>query len=183
MEIRLMKKIIFPIATLFMFGTVALADVKVGIINIEEVVSKSVKFKEAEKELKKRFEKEEKEITEEQQRVQKLAGEFSKNSPTMKEEDKKVQEKKITAEYVKLQKKQMEFQKKVGEESNVKQKKLLRQLESATKRVAEKDGIDLVLMKGIAIYSKEEMDITQNVIEQLNKADNKKSEDKAETEK
>ena len=173
-----MKKIIFPVVALFMFSGVVFGNVKVGIINIEEVVSKSVKFKKAEEDLKKRFEKEEKEIADEQQRVQKLAGEFSKNSPTMKEEDKKAQEKKITAEYVKLQKKQMEFQKKVGEESNIKQKKLLQQLEGATKQVAEKDGVDLILMKGVAIYSKEEMDVTKKVVEQLNQSDSKKAEDK-----
>ena len=85
--------------------------------------------------------------------------------------------------YVTLSFLQMEFQKKVGEESNAKQKKLLQQLEGATKQVAEKDGLDLVLMKGITIYSKEEMDVTKKVVEQLNKAGDKKSDNKVEENK
>ncbi len=164
-----MKKIVFAVSALLLIGTSAFADTKVGILNLEELFSQTKQFKNAEETLKKQFEKEEEELNKDQQKLQKLTEDFSKNSPTMKEEDKKNQQKKITEEYKKLQDSQMKLQKKVGEKSNALRKDLMQQLESATKKVAEANGLDAIFIKGVAVYSKGELDITQKVINQLSK--------------
>lgn len=165
-----MKRVVLGLSLIVLWAvSFAGTELKVGIVNMEEVFKSSVKYKRDADELNKKAETMNKEITDEQKALQKTIENFSKDAPTMKEDAKEQEQRKISDAYKKLQEKQLNYQKDMAAKAEKLNKDLQSRLEAATKKVAEAEKLDAVMVKNLFIYNKQEMDVTNKVLDHINK--------------
>lgn len=164
-----MKKIL--LTGLFVFSTslasVALADdMKIGIVNFQEVVQKSPDYEALKSKLEKQFTPKQKKLVDGQKELQKDVEELRKNDSVMKEEDKKKLQEKIIKKQQELQAMEVGFQKEYVAEQEKGFQELVNKLKEKVAKVAEKEKLDMVLSKDAVPYSKGP-DVTQKVIDAL----------------
>lgn len=170
-----MKKYLFTIFTmLFVFGVTAFADKhdiagNIAVLDFNKVLMSSPQLEAAKTELKNKFDPRGKELEATQKKFQENIQAFSKNSPTMKAEDKKAAEQKLKDEQEKLQDMQSKFQNDLGKAQNDAMQKIMKKMEEIVTKVAKDKKFDLVIAKSSIAYSKPELDITEEVISQVKK--------------
>ena len=147
-------------------------DLKIGVVDIQTVMEESVPGEAALKELKSSFDEMKAELDKHKEDVMKLRQEIQKQSLVLSQEaqiDKETEYKQKVREFQGLQ---QSYQKKMG----IKEKKLTEPILDELKKVIDAYGkkyeYTLILDKknSGAVYHDASVDITKNVIEELNKA-------------
>ncbi len=171
MEITVMKKMLLAATTAccLLLGTAAFAELKIGVINVNEIFLKSPQIATAKAKFKKDFDVKEKALNEAQKNFQKAIEDFSKNSPTMKEDAKKAEQQKIVDQQKKLQEMQAKFQNEANAAQEDALKDFSKKMETAVAKVAKDKSLDLVVAKASLAYSKAELEITSDVLKVMTK--------------
>lgn len=164
------KSIITLIAVcIYSLSFSALADVKLGVINVNKIFIESPQIAQEKLNLKRRFEIQERELFLAQRNFQKLVEFLNKNAPTMRQDIYKNEQQKLFDQQKKLQEMAMKLQ---NESNAVKElifERFAKKLENAVSKVAYDKKIDVVFAKAGLAYSKADLDITNDVINQLKK--------------
>jgi outer membrane protein len=166
-----MKKFLLVISTmlLFMFGTVALAEMKIAVLDLNKVMMDSPQLEAAKTKLKSKFDSREKEILAAQKAFQSDVEKFSKDSPTMKTEDQKAAQQKVIDQQKKLQDMQTKFQNDLNAAQGDAMKGIVKKVEGIVEKIAKKKKYDLILAKAGTAYSKPGLEITDDVIKLMKK--------------
>lgn len=166
-----MKKFLIAMSTvvLFVFGSTAFADLKIGVLDLNKVMMDSPQLAAAKAKLKSDFDKREKDILSAQQVFQKAVEDFSKNSATMKDADKKAAQDKIVAQQKKLQEDQAKFQNDLNTAQGTAMKDIVKKIEGIVNGIADKQKFDLILAKAGTAFNKPGLEITKDVIDQMKK--------------
>ncbi|MEI8054748.1 MAG: OmpH family outer membrane protein [bacterium] len=166
-----MKKFLITMSAvvLFVFGMQAFADMKVGVLDWNKVMTDTPQVEVARKVLKEKFEKRDKEMLAAQKAFQADIEAFNKNGPTMKADDQKAAQQKIINKQKELQDKQAKLQKDLSDEHNKVMKDIMSKVEGVVSKVAADKKLDLVITKQATLYSKSELDVTSEVIKQMKK--------------
>ena len=164
----MIRKIFFLIFLIF-FSTSVQASSKIAFININLILEESSPGIQITEILKKKRDKETKKLEAKKKDIKKKEDEFKNKSNILSEEERKKRVESIKLEiedYKKLKKKlEKEFNAKKTEYINI----LLKEINNIMINYIEKNSIDIVLKKQNLVTGKKELDITKNVLDELNK--------------
>ena len=164
----MIRKIFFYIF-LISFSFSVQASSKIAFININLIIEKSNSGIQITEILKKKRDKETKKLEAKKNQIKKKEEEFKNKNNILSEEERKKRVESIKLEienYKKLKSKlEKEFDAKKTQYINI----LLKEINNIMINYIEKNSIDIVLKKQNLVTGKKELDITKNVLDELNK--------------
>lgn len=168
-----MKKILLTLATLILLTSgsgIFAADLKIGIVNLQQVFQNYSKAQAMEDKLKKQFSPQEEKLNTMQKQVKGDIEKYNRDSVVMKGVDKKAAANKLNDEVNKFQTAQNDLQKQVVAARNEAIKEIEKEMSDAIQTVAKEQHYNLILTKASAIYSDESLtDVTNEVIKKIKK--------------
>jgi len=147
---------------------------KVGLIDPQMVIEKSRDGQRALATLKEHAAVRQKLLKADEEELKKLQEE-GQNAKNPSEAEKQALQENFQRKFQEYQKRGQEFQQELAQKQKDMVMEYMKKIEAATKAVAERHGFDLVLDKGseatlkIAIYSKNGLDITDEVVKEFNR--------------
>jgi outer membrane protein len=164
-------KTILLLGMTLLFSSVALADFKVGIVDMQKAIQSSSAGKKAKKEVEGDFEKKKKELKKKEDDLKKRVEEFEKKQAVLSDKVRQEQQ-------ADLQKDMMQFREEVGKSQMTIQqrereltKPILEKLQKIISEVAKEKDFSVVLEKAeqSVMFAKSELDITDEVIKRADK--------------
>jgi outer membrane protein len=166
-----MKKVFFTIIGALLFSTsVFAADLKIGVLDLQKVLASAPQVEAMKAKLKSQFDPKGKELESLQNTLKADVAKYQKNEAVMKDQDRKGMQEKIMGEQKQLQEKQGSFQQSLVAAQNQAMQTILKQVQDIVSNIATKDKYDLILLKAALGYSKDNMEITNQVIDAMKKA-------------
>lgn len=166
-----MKKLIkisLLLVAFFTVGSVFAANY--GVIDMQQVVTKSSKADDLKKQLETQFSSQKKEIDDMTASLQADLAKYQKDKAVMSKKDSEAMQKKISTAESTLQQKQATLQQQVQEEQTKKMNEFMASVQDASKAVAKDKKLDLVLPKNAVVYFDNGSDVTDAVISQMKKS-------------
>ena len=164
-----MTRKIFFFIFLISFSSSVQAASKIAFININFIIEKSNSGIQITEILKKKRDKETKKLEVIKNRIKKKEDEFKSKSNILSDEEKKKRVESIKLEIEDFKK----LKNKLEKEFNIKKTEyinsLLKEINNILINYIEKNSIDIVLKKENLVTGKKELDITKNVLDELNK--------------
>lgn len=166
-----MKKVIGTIvASTLLLSVSAFASIKVGIIDLPQILQHSPQVQAINTKLKEQFKPQQEKIVAAQDNIRAEAQKLAPNKEVkMDDAAKKAIQGKIMADQKKLQEMVVSFQQTVGKAQETAMKSFMDQVDAAVKTVAQKDNLDLVLLKPAVVYASDTVDVTKQVLTALPK--------------
>lgn len=155
-------------ASLF-FASNALADIKLGVLDLQQIMQKSNQIASLNKQLTNEFKPRQDKILALQKDLQAESDQLSRNSATMTESDRNKLQDKIIADRANLQGMMLSFQRDVNTAQNQAMQKFMTQLNAVVSTVANKNNFDVVLQRAGVPFVKNNLDITDQVLTEMNK--------------
>jgi len=151
---------------LLMISQAALAEVKIGVVNIPLLMANSPQAAAAKKRMEKEFAPKEKQIVALGKAIRKLEEKLSKNGITMSEKEKRDLERDIISKRREAQRAQQEFKEDLGIRRNEELGKMQNRIREAVSALAVEGKYDLLLTEGV-IHASAQVDVTSKVQEKL----------------
>lgn len=164
-----MKLVLVAFVTLFSFS--ALADVTVGLIDIQRVISSIKEGQAVQKKLEKAFNDKKVILQKDEEKIKKSQEDFKKQSMVLAEAARANKEREMQEMFMELQNKTMQYQKEIQEmEQNLK-KPILDRLRPIIEEASKTANVDLTFELSAApiIYAKNKKDISDDVIKAYDK--------------
>jgi len=164
-----MKKLLLIIVSAMMLAgsSVVLADISIGVLNMQEVMRTIPQVKAMQKKLKNQFGPQQKKLIAQQKQLQTDVKNFEKNSAVMTDADKQKLQQKIIKQQQDLQKAQTDFRTQISAAQNKAMQKIFAQIGKVVNRVAADQKLNLIVTKASAVYNDASMDVTDSVIKGL----------------
>lgn len=143
----------------------------IGKVDVQKVLVEVNEGKKVRNQLKAEFEKKQKILRAEEDKIKKMKKELDKQSAILNDQARSKKEKELQEEIFKIQQKSMAFQREIqGKENKLKQP-ILEKIRKIVTSVSKTMKLDVTFESSTApvIYAKEEKDITKKVIEAYNK--------------
>lgn len=163
-----MKKAI--VSTFLMMGLVAgvaWADLKVGVIDLRQVLQKTPRMEAINKQLTDEFKPREEQIKSLQDKLQKNVEKLERDQAVLSEKEREKLQDKIMADRRELQRRSVAFQEEAAVAQNKAMQELINDIQKIVNQIAKDKGLDLVFQSDGIPYYKSELDITDSVIEKL----------------
>jgi outer membrane protein len=150
-----------------LMAATAQADaLKVGFVNAQKILADSPLAAKATKKLEAEFKQRDQELQKLNKELQDAQTKFEKDSLTMKESDRRAEEKRLGDANVTLQRKKREFGEDLNQRRNEEMAAILERVNTVIKKYAQDEKYDLILQE--AVYFSSHIDVTQKVIDRLN---------------
>jgi len=164
-------KLILLFFIVMSFGANAASDVTVGVINIQQVISKIKEGKEVQSTLEKSFKAKQKEIKAEEEKIKELQKKYQKQSALLSDDAKLKKGQEVRAMIQELQKKTMGYQKSIQKQEAELKKPILEKLKPVIDKVSEDAGVSMTfeVSSSPIVYAKNQVDITEKVIQAYDK--------------
>lgn len=162
-----MKKIAFIFMLVLSASWVnsALAEGKVGVLNLDKVLRESDPAKRSMKKLEKEFEKRGQDLEKVRQQAQKLQEDLDKNGATLAEPQRKARERELADASREFQRRKRELDEDLNQRRNEELQAIIDRANKAVRAIAEKEGFDVIFQE--AAYFNPRIDITEKVIKAL----------------
>lgn len=145
------------------------AELKIGYVNAVKVIEQAPQGEAALKKLQAEFGPRDKKLVDMQQEIKKMEEDLERNALVMKDLDRREKERQLLGLKRELRRATQEFR----EDYNIRRNEELAALQKIVKQViveiAKQENYDLILHEG-TIYASSTIDITDRVLEKLNKA-------------
>lgn len=170
---NIVKKCGILVSTFLLAAGVAQAEtttpqIKVAVVNVQQVLQQSPRVTELSKKLEGEFKGRQTKINDEQKALQDQVDKFKQESPTMSQKDRDAMQKKISAERSELVKKVVAYQQDLQKEQNKIMQGILSDLNSIVSTIAKGQSYGLVLDSQAVIFAADGNDITKDVAKQFN---------------
>lgn len=166
-----MKKTILSIIVLmsltFFVATPALAETKIAVINMQDLLQKIPQMKKIGDDLKKQFGDKQKQLVSAQETFKKNVDKFKKDSAVISDKDKQAAEDKLFKEQQDLQTMQTDFQHDYMTAQNKQVDTLMTSIKKVVEKIATQDHFDLVLINTSVAYARKDMDITAQILKEM----------------
>jgi outer membrane protein len=143
----------------------AVAEVKIGVINMERVMRESEPAKKASTKLEKEFKKRSLELDKSRQQVQAMQDDLEKNGVTLTDTARAAKSKELADLSREVQRKQREYNEDLNSRRNEELQSIVERTNSVIRSMAEKENFDLIVQE--AVYASPRVDITEKVIKAL----------------
>lgn len=160
-----MKYQYLVLAALSFLSLPAIADVRIGVINMERVMRESEPAKKASGKLEKEFKKRSQELDKSRQQAQAIQEDLEKNGANMAESARVAKSKELSDLSRELQRRQREYNEDLNARRNEELQSIVERTNNAIRTMAEKDKYDLIVQE--AVYASQSVDITDKVIKAL----------------
>lgn len=155
-------------ASLSQAADVAGSQIKVAVVNVQQILQQSPRVADLSKKLESQFKTRQTSINDEQKGLQDELDQFKKNAPTMSKPDRDKMEKKIEADRADLVKKVVAYQQDLQKEQNKIMQGILSNLNGIVSSIAKSQQYALVLDSQAVIFAADGNDITKDVAKQFN---------------
>lgn len=164
-----MKKIILLVSFILSFS--ALAEVKIGVVNIQKVITSIKQGKSVMSTLEKSFKSKQKELKKEEEGIKKLQVDYQKQSLVLSDKAKLKKETELRNKIQALQKKTMEYQKGIQQQEAELKKPILEKLKPIIDQVSKemKVAMTFEITSSPLVYAESKVDITDEVIKAYDK--------------
>lgn len=149
-------------------STAIAAEVKIGFVNVEQILKDAPQTAESGKKLEKEFSGRQQELERMAKQIKDQETSLDKDSLTMSETDRRNKERDLSNLKIEFQRKQREMREDVNLRKNEELSSLQDRINKAVTTVAESEGYDLVVYSGVA-YASKKADITDKVLKSLGK--------------
>jgi outer membrane protein len=139
--------------------------IKIGFVNAQKILVDSPLAAKATKKLEAEFKQRDQELAKLNKDLQDAQAKFEKDSVTMKESDRRLEEKRLGDLNVTLQRKKREFGEDLNQRRNEEMAAILEKVNAVIKKYAQDEKFDLILQE--AVYFSPHIDVTQKVIDRL----------------
>jgi len=150
---------------LIIFSPFALAQTKVGVVNVQKIMSTSTAAIEASKRIEQEFSARDQEMKRLSLKLQGMKEDFDKNQATLSESDKKRKEAEFADLNREFQRKGRELREDLERRQAEETGKLLEKTQAVIKIIAEAENYDLILRD--AVYVAPAANITDQVLKEL----------------
>lgn len=168
-----MKKAILTALTggaLLLAATCASAsDIKVGVVDLQQVMQKSTQITTINNQLTKQFQPRQEKILAAQKSLQAEIDQLNRNGSTMTETERNKLQDQIVSDRANVQGMMLSFQRDVNSAQNDAMKKFMAQLNTIVSNIAKSGNFDLVLQRAGIPFAKNDLDITSQVVDGMNK--------------
>jgi len=147
----------------------AMAEQKIGVVDVQTVFQAMPQAAEISNSIQMEFKDQMDEVNQLQKDGQFYAERLQRDAATMSEKDKKELQQKIQGVREQLAEKGQPLQQNIQRRQNEERNKLLGLIKQAIDSVAKKDDYDLILSAGAVSFSKEQFDVSEQVLEQVKK--------------
>jgi outer membrane protein len=144
-------------------------QMKVAIVNVQEVLQKSPRVTALSKKLESEFKSRQTKINDEQKSYQDSLEKIKKDAATMSQKDKDAVEKKMKAQKDELVKQYVNYQQDLQKEQQKAMQGILKDLNGIVTSIAKDKSYSLVLDAQAVIFAADGADITKDVADQFNK--------------
>lgn len=168
---KIVKKVGIIVGALLLAAGVNVAqaaDIKVAVVNVQQVLQQSPRVAELSKKLENEFKARQNKINDEQKALQTSLDKFKKESPTMSQKDRDAMQKKIADDRAVLVKEVVAYQQDLQKEQNKVMQGILGDLNGIVSTIAKAQNYSLVLDSQAVIFAVDGNDITKDVAKQFN---------------
>ncbi|MDH3315524.1 MAG: OmpH family outer membrane protein [Gammaproteobacteria bacterium] len=144
----------------------ALAQIKVGFVNISKVLDKAPQAESARERIEKEFAPRDRELLEQQKEIRAMEDKLVKNGAVMSATERQRQESEIRSLKREIRRLQDEFREDLNLRRSQELSKLQRKVTEVIQALAKAESYDLIVTDGV-IYAGERIDITDRIIAQL----------------
>ncbi len=141
------------------------AEVKIGYINTQRVLSDAPQAARAKKKIEKEFEKRNLELQKIAKQLQSLQESMEKNAVTLHEAERRNKEREFTDLGRDFQRREREFKEDLNLRQNEEMAAIFERVNKAIKAIGETEKFDLIVQE--ALYASPRIDITDRVLKQL----------------
>lgn len=161
-----MKKKIALFLGLLLTANVSYADLKIGFVNIPQVLEKAPQAEKAKKRLEQKFSGRDKQLVAQQKEIQTMEEKMTKDAAVMSESEKSNLEKDLLNKKRDAKRSQQEFSEDFNASRNEELGKLQKHIIEAIREIAKDQNFDLLLTEGV-IYANDKIDVTAQVQQKL----------------
>ncbi len=160
----------------FLTSTSVMAEVTIGLINLQKVLNTIKEGKDVNDKLKKSFDDKKSTLTKEEEKIKKAQEEYMKQAALLSAEAKRKKEAELQQNIIALQKKTMEYQKEISELEASMKKPILDKVKDIVEAVSEDSKVDFTVEVSTSpvVYAKTKKDLTDLVISAYDKKHGKK---------
>ena len=161
-----MNRTLIPILAACLLASAPVsAEVKIGFVNSQRILSDAPQATKAKKKIEKEFEKRDQELQKVAKQLQTLQEGMEKNSVTMSETDRRNKEREFNDLNRDFQRKQREFREDLNLRQNEEMATIFERVNKVIKSIAESEKFDIIFQE--AVYANPRIDITDRVIKTL----------------
>ena len=172
-----MKRIFSYIASVVLVGVVtlgftanAMADQKIGVVDVQQVLTEVPQTKQVAADIKKQFAARESKLKADQKTLQADQAKLDKDAAVMAAKDRSALQDRIISEKSAFQGHVAAFQQDVNSAQSTAMQGLLNKIKTAVGDFARKQGYTLIVTKNSVAYAANEVDVTQQVIAAMKSA-------------
>ena len=157
--------LLLTLGLLLPLGAAGAAELKVGIVDGMEIISKSAEGKKVQDTLKRKSDELSRPIEQRRQEVAKMMADFEKQASVMKEDARKKKEEELTKRVEEVRRQGMDAERQFSQFQEKELAPIFQKLEQAVKAVAQDQKLDIVLDKRQSglLYMNPSLDITEKV--------------------
>ncbi len=160
------QKLLLSLCGLLLSGSLAAAEMKVGVVDLRKLVDQSAQSQKSQAELKKEFQPRETKLVNEQKELKKMEEKLEKDMAVMSEADKRKLEKELIDRGREFKRSMDEMRQDYGLRANQEMAKIQKVVQEAIQSVAKEQNFDLILVDGVA-FAKDSLNITTEVEKKL----------------
>lgn len=157
--------------TVALFVFAASAQVKVGVVNIQKIITTVKMGKNVMKTLEKSFNAKKKTLKKDEESIKKMQKDFQKQNLVLSDKAKAKKEAAIRQKIAGIQQQTMKFQKEIQKQELELKKPILEKLKGVIDTVSKDEKLDLTfeVSSSPIVYAKSKVDITEKVIKAFDK--------------
>jgi outer membrane protein len=145
-------------------------EVKLAVVDMQVVLQKAPQIAKINEALTRQFKGRQDSIVKEQNALRKEAENLQKNAAVMNAADRSTLENKLMTDENKVKSMVASFQSDLSKQQSESLHGFSQQLDGVVSKVAAQSGYDLVIQKGSTLYAKNNLDITQQILDALKRA-------------
>lgn len=149
-------------------GQAGAGELKIGYVNVVRVIEEAPQGVAAHRKIKAEFEPRDNELVALQNKIRALDEDLQKNSPAMKDAERRAHEREILTLKRELKRSTQEFSEDYNQRRNEELAVLQQIVRKAILEIAKQEKYDLILHEG-ALYASDSVDITEKVLKKLGK--------------
>ncbi|MGH7767593.1 MAG: OmpH family outer membrane protein [Candidatus Binatia bacterium] len=143
-------------------------QLKIGLIDVQRVLSDSTAGKKAREKFQVQVKKAEADLLRQKQELEKLKADMDKKGPLLKEDDRKNMEKEFQRKYVTYQQDMRDSNEDLQQKERAMTGEILKELETVVNDVGKTEKFTMILERSQLLYGDQAVDITTKVIEMYN---------------
>ncbi|MCB0348495.1 MAG: OmpH family outer membrane protein [Bdellovibrionales bacterium] len=165
-----MKKLIISLAVL-LTGTYALADIKIGYVDLQKAVQNTKAGKDARASLEKEFKSKETDLKKKEAQLKKMTEDFEKKAALLSEDARRKQEGEIQKEMLKFRQTVSQSQQDISTKERKMTQPILEQMAKTIEATAKKEGYTMILEKREQniLWADKSVDVTDIVVKEFEK--------------